>query len=114
MKTKVKKIIIIAAALLFVGSGVSFAHDWNDRDHKPSGKAYGHYQVKKLPPGLANKNFKPNNPPITKRYVYKKVRAPRYYDDHHWRPAPRRTVIYKPAKRDPIIVFKVILKDFLK
>ena len=114
MKTRIQKIIMIAAAMIFVGSGVSFAHDWNDRNHKPAGKAYGHYQVKKVPPGLTNKNFKPN-PPVTKRYVvYREVPAHRYYDDHHRRPAPRRTVIYKPAKRDPIVVFKVILKDFLK
>jgi len=113
MKTKIKKIIIIAAALLFGGSGVSFANDWNDRDHKPPGKAYGHYQVKKVAPGWTNKNVKPH-PPITKRYVYKEVRGYRYYDKHYRRPAPRRTVVHKPAKKDPIVVFKVILKDFLK
>ena len=48
MKTRIKKIIMIAAALLFVTSSVSFAHDWNDRNHKPSGKAYGHYKVKSI------------------------------------------------------------------
>ena len=110
MKTRIQKIIMIAAAMIFVGSGVSFAHDWNDRNHKPAGKAYGYYQVKKLPPGWTNKNFRPN-PPITKRYVYKEVRGYRYYDDHYRSPAPIRTVIYKPAKKDPILVFKVILKD---
>jgi hypothetical protein len=68
MKTRIKKIIMIAAALIFVSAGVSFAHDWNDRNHKPPGKTYGYYQVKRLPPGWANKNFRPN-PPITKRRV---------------------------------------------
>ncbi len=48
MKTRIKKIIIAAAALLFVSSGVSFAHDWDD---KPPGKAYGHHKVKKHHPG---------------------------------------------------------------
>jgi len=110
MKTKIKKIIIIAAALLFVGSGVSFAHDWNDRDHKSHGKAYGHYQVKKVPPGLAKKSFKPN-PYYSKTYVYKEFRGHRYYNDHHRRPVPRRTVVYKPAKKDPMVVFKIILRD---
>jgi len=110
MKTRIKKIIMIAAALIFVSSGVSFAHDWNDRNHKPPGKAYGYYQVKKQPPGWSNKNFKPN-PNYSNRYVYKEVRGHRYYDDHYWRPAPRRNVVYKPAKKDPIVVFKVILKD---
>ena len=110
MKTRIKKIIMIAAALLFVSSGVSFAHDWNDRDHKPPGKAYGHYQVKKLPPGLAKKNFKPN-PYYSKTYVYKKVRDHRYYNDHHRRPAPRRNVIYRSVKKGPVVVFKIILRD---
>jgi len=110
MKTRISKIIMIAGALIFVGSSVSFAHDWNDRNHKPPGKAYGHYKVQKQHPGWNTKNFRPN-PPITKRYVYKEARGYRYYDDHYRRPAPRRNVVYKPAKKDPIVVFKVILKD---
>ena len=110
MKTRINKIIMIAAALLFLGSGVSFAHDWNDRSHKQRGHAYDHYQVKKLPPGLAKKNFKPN-PYYSKRYVYKKVRDHRYYNDHHRRPALRRNVIYKSVKKDPMVVFKIILRD---
>jgi len=110
MKTRIKKIIIFAAALIFVSSGVSFAHDWNDRNRKAPGKAYGHYQVKKLPPGWTYKNFKPN-PPRTKRYADKGIRSYRYYDGHHRRPVPRRKVIYKPVKKDPIVVFKIILKD---
>ena len=114
MKTRISKIIMIAAALIFIGSGVSLANDWNDRDHKPQGKAYGHYQVKKIPPGWTNKNIK-QNPPVQKRYVvYREVPDHRYYNDHRWRPAPRRTVVYKPAKKDPIVVFEIILKDILK
>ena len=110
MKTRIKKIIIIAAALLFVGSGVSFAHDWNDRNHKPPGKAYGHYKVPKHHPGWSNKHFKPNRH-ISKRYVYKEVRGHRYYDNHHRRPGPWADVIYKVALKDPKVVFKIIVKD---
>jgi hypothetical protein len=110
MKTRIKKIIMIAAAMVFLGSGVSFAHDWNDRDHKPSGKAYGHYQVKKIPPGWAHKNLKPN-PPVTKRYVYKEARGYRYHDIRYRHPAPRRTVVYKPAPKEPVVIFKIILRD---
>ena len=40
MKTRIKKIMIVVAALLFLGSGVSFAHDWNRGHHKP--RSYGH------------------------------------------------------------------------
>ena len=110
MKTRIKKIIVMTVALLFLGVGVSFAHDWNDRNHRPPGKAYGHYKVKKQPLGWSNKHFKPNRH-NSKRYVYKEVRGHRYYDNHYRRPAPRRNVVYKPAKKDPIVVFKVILKD---
>ena len=111
MKTQIKKIILITAALVFVGSGVSFAQDWKDRGRNAPGKAYGHYQVKKQPPALVNKNFRPNAP-ITKRYVYKEVRDYRYHDGHYRRSAPRRTEVYKPPKKDPVVlVFKVILKE---
>jgi len=41
--------MLIAAALLFVSSGVAFAKDRNDRDHKPGGKTYGYEQAKKQP-----------------------------------------------------------------
>lgn len=114
MKTRIQKIIMIAAAMLFVSSGVALAHDWNDRNHKPAGKAYGHYKVQKQPPGWTKKNFKPH-PPVTKRYVvYRGVPNHRYYDKHHRRPAPRRTVVYAPVKKDPVVVFKIVLKDLLK
>ena len=46
MKTRIKEIIIGAAALIIASSGVSFAHDWNDRNHKPAGKAYIAHQDK--------------------------------------------------------------------
>ena len=110
MKTRIQKIIMIAAALLFVSSGVALAHDWNDRNHKPPGNAYSHYKVKKQHPGWNNRQFKPD-PRYGKKYAYKRVQRPYYYKRHHPRPAPRRTVIYKPIKKDPVVVFKIVLKD---
>ena len=109
MKTQIKKIIVIAAALLFLGSGVSFAHDWNRGYQRPPGKAYGHYKVKKHHPGWNNKHYKPrrNHPD---RYVYKEVHH-HHYDSHHRRRAPRDEVIYKAVLKDPKVVFKVIVKD---
>ena len=56
MKTRIKKIIIAAAALLFVSSGVSFAHDWN---HKPHGRSIDHYKAKKHHHGWSHKHHKP-------------------------------------------------------
>lgn len=107
MKTRIKKIIIATAALLFVCSSVSFAQDRHDR--KPPGKAYGHYEVKKTSPSWSNKPFKPVSS-YNKRYVYQRVPVHRYYADNHWRPAPRKEVIYKTVPKEPIVVFKIILK----
>jgi hypothetical protein len=138
MKTRIKKIIIAAAALFFVSSGVSFAHD---RDDKPPGKAYGHYKVKKHHPGWNNKHYKPkrhhreryvNNEVHhhhyenhhrrlnkkhfkpgrhhRKRVVYKEIHH-HHYKNHHRRPAPREAVIYKAAFKDPKIIFKIIMKE---
>ena len=58
MKTQIKKIMISVAALLFLGSSVSFAHDWNGRNHKQHGKAGRHYMVKKQHPGWSNNHLK--------------------------------------------------------
>ena len=110
MKTRIQKIIMIAATLLFVFSSISFAHDWHDRNHKPAGKAYGHYKVQKQHPVWNTKQFKYKRQ-IPQRHAYKKVRGHRYYCDHHRRPVPRRTVVYKPVRKDPVVVFKIVLKD---
>lgn len=110
MKTRIKKIIMIAAALLFVGSGVSLAGDWNERNHKPARKAYSHSKVKNQDSGWNGRQFNPN-PHYGKWYAYKRVQRPHYYKRHHPRPAPRRTVIYKPVKKDPVMVFKIVIKD---
>jgi len=109
MKTRIKKIILVTAALLFVCTGVSFAQDRNDRDHKPAGNAYGHYEAKKIPPGWNNKPFKPV-PDYSNRYAYNRVPVHRYYAAPYRRPAPVKEVIYKAAPKDPVVVFKIILK----
>lgn len=109
MKARIKKIIILSAILLFVCSGVSFAQDRHDSNHKPSVKTYGHYEVKKVPPGWNNKPFKPIAS-YSKRNVDKRAPVYRYYAYNHWRPAPRKEVVYKTVPQDPIVVFKIILK----
>jgi len=110
MNTRIKKIVIVAAALLFAGSGVSFAHDWNSRDHKPSAKAYGHYKVKKIDYGWKHKQLKSGHR-VPQRYVYTHSRNLRHYDTHHRRPAPRNNFTYKVALKDPKLVFKIIVKE---
>ena len=110
MKIRIQKIIIATAALLFVFSGVSFAHDWKHRKHKPHGIAYGHYKVQKHHPGWKPRHAK-RHPHYGKRYAHKEVRHHHYYEKHYWRPAPREDVIYKVAMKDPNLVFKIIVKD---
>ena len=44
MKTKIKKIIMMAAVLIFAGAGVSFAHDANLGHHKRRGYDHGYYK----------------------------------------------------------------------
>ena len=58
MKTQIKKIIISAAALIFLSSGVSFAQDRDKQNHKKHGKADRHYKVKKQQPGWGNNQLK--------------------------------------------------------
>ena len=141
MKTQLKKILIGAAALLFVMSGVSFAYDGHDRHHKPHRKAYGLYKAKKHHPYWNNKHFKPwrhyrdrytreeihhhhnyeNNHRRWKKNHFKSRRPDRdryiykevnhHYENHHRRRAPREDLIYKVALKDPGIVFKIIVKE---
>jgi hypothetical protein len=127
MNIRIKKIIIAAVALLFVGSGVAFAHD---RDHRPSGKAFGHYKAEKHNSGWHKGHFKSKG--HHGKYVYKNVyHYDRDYGKHErrWRERhykPKRHV-YKEVHRDdrdykkhrryprraegPEVVFKVILRD---
>lgn len=57
MKSRIKKILISAAALLFLTSGVSLANDWDRRHHKRHGQA--NYKVKKHHQGRSHQNYKP-------------------------------------------------------
>ena len=141
MKTQIKKIIIGAAALLFVISGVSFADAGDDRHHKPHRKAYGHYKAKKHYPYWNNNHFKPwrhyrdrytreevhhhhyyeNNHRRWKKNHFKSRRPNRdryiykkvnhHHENYHRRRAPREDLIYKVALKDPSIVFKIIVKE---
>ena len=109
MKTKIKKIIILTAALVFVSAGAAMAQDRNDRDHKTGSKSYDHYVVKKIPSGWNDKHLKPV-PDHSRRYAYQKARIHRHYVVPYRPPVPRRKVIYKPVPQDAQVVFKIILK----
>ena len=58
MKSRIIKIIISVAALLFLSSTVSLADDRDKRHHKRQGKAYAHYKAEKHYPKWSKKLFK--------------------------------------------------------
>ena len=132
MKRQLKKIIFGAAVLLFVISGVSFAHDRDDRHHKHPRKAYGHYKAKKHHPHGNHHHYKPWRH-YRGRYMYEKRHHHdrHYYENHHrrWkkrhfksRRPHRDRYIYKEVRhhhenvhrrRVPRedLIYKVALKD---
>jgi hypothetical protein len=140
MQTQMKKILIGAAALIFLFSGVSFANNRGSRHHKPQGKAHGVYKEKNQQHG-DHRHFKPREH-SRKGHTYKDVRKRHYSDKHprHWkkshakfrrnhhdqyryrkirqhhrnshhRRSPRENLIYKAVFKDPGMVFKVILNQ---
>ena len=87
MKTRIKKIIIIAAALLFVSSGAAFAQDRNSRhlNYDKRWNSLGHY--KKVPVDRSyriknnyagRRNYGPAN-----RHFYQRQYYPKKYDRRH-------------------------------
>ena len=132
MQTQMKKILIGAAALIFLFSGVSFANDRGSRHHKPQGKAHGVYKEKNQQHG-DYRHFKPREH-SRKEHTYKDVRQRHWKKSHakfkrqhqdryryrkirqhhrnsHHRRSPRENLIYKAVFKDPGMVFKVILNQ---
>lgn len=134
MKTQLKKMIIGAAALLFVMTGVSFAHESGVRNHKPYGKAHGYYKEKKNHHNRDHRQYKARkhyrkkhahknshqrhydkkyhakyNRSHDDRYRYRKNRH--HHRDSHHRRSPREDLTYKAFFKDPGMVIKVILNQ---
>lgn len=107
MKTRIKKIILLTAALLFLGTGVSFAHD---RHHKPPGHAYGHYKQKGHPVW-----HKKHPGP---KWRHQQHHAKKYVDRHdrdygHYRHGRGYDgTVVKFAVADENVAFKIVVKDF--
>ena len=108
MKTRIKKIIIMAVALFFVSVGVSFAHDQKSNQHKPRGNAYGYYKKGyDYHPGWYNKHPKPKYN-SRDRYRYREVPKVRY---HYDRPTPRKGNIIGFKVNEPDFKIAVVVKD---
>ena len=108
MKTRIKKIIIMAVALLFVSVGVSFAHDVKGSPKKAPGNAYGHYKKGyDYHPGWHNKHHK-SRYHYRDRYRYREVHKVRRHYDRH---APRERNIIGFKVNEPDFKIAVVLKD---
>jgi hypothetical protein len=107
MKTGIKKIALLTAALIFLGTGISFAHD---RPHRAPGHAYGRYKQKGHPVW----NKKHHGP----KWRYQKHHAHRYVDRHHRDFGHYRHGsgyngwVVKFAVADENVAFKIVVKDF--
>lgn len=107
MKTTIKKIILLTAALLFLGTGVSFAHD---RHHRPPGHAYGHYKHKGHP--VWHKKHHRTKLRHHKQYAHRYVeKHHRDYDGyrHHRR---HDGSVVKLSVVDENVAFKIVVRDY--
>jgi hypothetical protein len=111
MKTRIKKIIIMAVALLFVSVGVSFAHDVKGNPKKAPGNAYGHYKKGyDYHPGWHNKHHK-SRYHYRDRYRHRKIHKVRHQYDHYDRWAPHGRTIIGFKVNEPDYKFVVVVKD---
>ena len=108
MKTRIKKIIIMAVALLFVSVGVSFAHDVKGSPKKAPGNAYGYYKKGyDYHPGWDKRHPKPKYN-FRDRYRYREVPKFRY---HYDRPTPRKGNIIGFKVNEPDFKIAVVVKN---
>jgi hypothetical protein len=112
MMTRIKKIIIMAVALLFVSVGVSFAHDLKGSQYKPRGYAYGHYKKGyDYHPGWHNKHYKPKHH-YRDRYRYREVHKVHHYYHHHYdHYAPHEGTTIGFKVKEPGFKFAIVVKD---
>ena len=111
MKTRIKKIIIMAVALLFVSVGVSFAHDFKGSQHKPRGNANGHYKKGcDYHPGRHKKQHK-HRRHYRDRYRYRGVHKVRRHYHQNDRHAPRGRSIIGFKVNEPDFKIAVVVKN---
>jgi hypothetical protein len=112
MKTRIRKIIITAVALLFVSVGVTFAHDGKRGHHKPRGHAHGHYKKGYDDHhGWHNKHHK-SKYHYRDRYRYREVHEVHHHYHHYDRHAPRRGTTIGFKVKEPGFKFTVVLKEY--
>ena len=111
MKTRIKKIIIVAVALLFVSVGVSFAHDLKGSSKKAPGNVYGHYKKGyDYQLGYHKKHHK-SRYHYRDIYRYREVPKFRYHYHHSDRHAPRERNIIGFKVNEPDFKIAVVVKN---
>jgi hypothetical protein len=97
MEIRIKKVIIIAAALLFVSSGAAFAQNRNSRpvNYDKRWNSLGHY--KKVPVDRPDRNK--NNFDSRKNYGH--ANRPFYQQQYHPQKYDQRHPYYRQPKRYP-------------
>ena len=111
MKTRIKKILIMAVALLFVGAGVSLAHDVKGNQQKLRGHAPGHYKKgDDYHPGWYAKRHTPQYH-YRDRYRHRKVHKVQHHYHYSDRHAPREGTFIGFKVNEPDYKFVVVVKD---
>jgi len=130
MKTRIKNIIILVTALLFVSAGVSFAHDSKSKHHKPP-KHFngfhkkGHDQHKVVPKvhhhyynfdrraphsDWYNRHYK-HRRHYRDRYHHREVLRVHHHYHHYGRHAPREEAIVAVKVKEPGFKFAIVVKE---
>ena len=111
MKTRIRKIIIMAVALFFVSVSLSFAHDVKVNSKRAPGNAYGHYKKGyDYHPGWYNKQPKPKYN-FRDRYRHRELHKVRHHYDYYDRRAPHGRTIIGFKVNEPDYKFVVVVKD---
>ena len=111
MKTRIKKIILMAVALFFVSAGLSVAHDSKDSHHKKHGHAYGFYKKGyDSHPGWHTQRHKPKYH-YRDRYRYREVHKVQHHYHHSDRHAPREGSFIGFKLNEPGYKVVVVVKD---
>lgn len=112
MKTRIRKIIIMAVALLFVSVGVSFADDGKKGNSKKApGNAYGHYKKGYDFHPCWNKKHPEPKYYYRDRYHYRQVPKIRQHYRHYDRRAPHGRTIIGFKVNEPDFKIAVVVRD---
>ena len=112
MKTRIKKIIMMAVALLFVSVGVSSAHDFKGYSKKAPGNTYGHFKKGNNDhhPGWNKKHPEPGHDFLDRHRPWMKHKV-HHHDHPKFRHVKYGRKIIGFKANDPDYKIVVVVKD---